>query len=104
MRIDETGEGSGHDDACLAEPFPERCGSDEDAGKGQGKSQSSREAEGSAALRLALGLLLERPYRKERSINNGSQAGADQRHRKGLKGCHASGGENKGHLDDRRNR
>ena len=52
MRIDEAGEGRGHNNACLTKPFPERCGSDEDAGKGQGEPKSSREAEGSAALRF----------------------------------------------------
>ena len=38
MRIDEAGEGGGHDNACLTKPFLKRCRSYEDAGKGQGKS------------------------------------------------------------------
>ena len=33
MRIDEAGEGGGHNNTCLTKPFPERCGSNEDAGK-----------------------------------------------------------------------
>ena len=53
MRIDEAGEGGGHNDACLTKPLSKCSGSDEDNGKGQCESQCCPEAEGPATLRLA---------------------------------------------------
>ena len=104
MRIDEAGEGGGHNNACLTKPFPKRCRSYEDAGKGQGEYNSGREAKGPTTLGLAFCLLLQSLDREDCSIDDRGQSGTDQRNREGSKSSHARSGENNCHLDDRRNR